>query len=94
MYIQQCFQVDVPPVGGVRKSSGFNRHPGESAHHDPDPEWMLSHAKSKVLLPHSLETLGKIKDGFNWRQSGENYIESFVDNIIRLEKSGHETKIS
>ena len=73
-------QVDVPPVGGYRKSSGFNRQPGESIYHDPDPQDMLSHAKSKILLPHSLKALGKQKDGFNYRQSGENYIESFVDN--------------
>ena len=73
-------QVDVPPVGGYRKSSGFNRQPGESIYHDPDPQDMLNHAKSKILLPHSLKALGKQKDGFNYRQSGENYIESFVDN--------------
>jgi len=73
-------QVDVTPVGGYRKNSGFNRQPGESMHHQPHPPSMLKYAKSKILLPHALEALGKIKDGFNWRQSGENYIESFVDN--------------
>ena len=73
-------QVDVPPVGGVRRGSGFNRHPGESAHLDPDPEWMLSHGLKKILKPSSLEALGNRPDGFNWRQVGENYIESFVDN--------------
>jgi len=73
-------QVDVPPVGGVRKSSGFNRHPGESAHHNPEPEWMLSHGLKKILNPQTIEALGSRPDGFNWRQIGENYIESFVDN--------------
>ena len=73
-------QVDMPPVGGVRRGSGFNRHPGESAHLDPDPEWMLSHGLKKILKPSSLGALGNRPDGFNWRQSGENYIESFVDN--------------
>jgi len=73
-------QVDVPPVGGVRRSSGFNRHPGESMHHEPDPEFMLAHGKSKIMQPHRIEALSSKPDGFNWRQSGENYIESFVDN--------------
>jgi len=73
-------QVDVPPVGGVRRSSGFNRHPGESMHHEPDPEFMLAHGKSKIMQPHRIEALSNKPDGFNWRQSGENYIESFVDN--------------
>tara|TARA_E500000318_G_C3564386_1_gene214982 strand:- start:44 stop:1531 length:1488 start_codon:yes stop_codon:yes gene_type:complete len=73
-------QVDVPPVGGVRKSSGFNRHPGESMHHDPDPEFMLAYGRKKIMQAHRIEALGNKPDGFNWRQSGENYIESFVDN--------------
>jgi hypothetical protein len=73
-------QVDVPPVGGVRRSSGFNRQPGESMHHVPDPEFMLAHGKSKIMQPHRIEALSNKPDGFNWRQSGENYIESFVDN--------------
>jgi len=73
-------QVDVPPVGGVRKSSGFNRQPGESMHHDPDPEFMLAHGKSKIMQAHRIEALSNKPDGFDWRQSGENYIESFVDN--------------
>jgi len=73
-------QVDVPPVGGVRRSSGFNRHPGESMHHESDPEFMLAHGKSKIMQPHRIEALSNKPDGFNWRQSGENYIESFVDN--------------
>jgi len=73
-------QVDVPPVGGVRRSSGFNRQPGESMHHDPDPEFMLAHGRSKIMQAHRIEALINKPDGFNWRQSGENYIESFVDN--------------
>jgi len=73
-------QVDVPPVGGVRRGSGFNRHPGESMHHEPDPEFMLAYGKSKIMQPHRIEALSNKPDGFNWRQTGENYIESFVDN--------------